>query len=149
MSPPFPRQHRHTHWCIQHQAAGSWGLGQAVCGRAQGQAWGKGSWALRLLLQLGDHQFLLEEEKAPLAPLWAVAQSHVRAQHRLITAENLPAEQRAGVVRKAAPSAAGPGRARVLPSCGGAYLGPKQLQARPILPGSGGPGLAARSQASH
>lgn len=78
----------------------------------QGQGWGKGSWALRVLPQLGDHHFLLEEEKAPLAPLAAPGQPHVRAQHRLGVGESLPAEQRAAGMRKAA---AGPGRARVSP----------------------------------
>ncbi len=60
---------------------------------SQGQGWGKGSWALRVLLQLGDDQFLLEEEKAPLAPLAAPGQPHVCAQHRLGIAESLSAEQ--------------------------------------------------------
>ena len=75
----------------------------------QGQGWGKGSGALRVLPQLGDDQFLLEEEKAPLAPPVAPGQPHVCAQHRLGVGESLPAEQRAAGMRKAA--AARPGRA--------------------------------------
>ena len=90
-------------------------------GWCQGQGWGKGSWALRLLLQLGDDQFLREEEKAPLAPLAAPGQPHVRAQHRLGVGESLPAEQRAAGMRKAA--AAGPGRARMSLSHGGSLPG--------------------------
>ena len=81
---------------------------------AQGQGWGKGSWALGVLLQLGDDQLLLEEEKAPLAPLAAPAQPHVRAQHRLGIGESLPAEQRAAGMRKA--TAAAPGPARLSPT---------------------------------
>ena len=88
---------------------------------SQGQARGKGSWAPRVLLQLGDDQFVLEEEKAPLAPLAAPAQPHARAQHRLGVAESLPAEQRALGMSNAA--AAGPGGARVSPSRGGSPPG--------------------------
>lgn len=95
----------------------------------QSQGWGKGSWALKVLLHLGHHQFLLEEEKALLTHLWAAAQSHGRAQHGLTAAENLPAVQRAAAVRKAAPCAVGPGCAHVSPSCGGACPEPKQLLA--------------------
>lgn len=136
--PPAARQHLPAHCCVQPQGPGAWGLGQAGCARAQGQGWGEGSRAAGLLLKLGHHQLLLKEEKVPLAGLWAAAQSHGRAQHRLLAADNLPAEQRAAPVRKAAPSATDPGRGRVSPSWGGAYLEPKQLQARPILFGTGG-----------
>ena len=87
----------------------------------QGQGWGKGSGALRVLPQLGDDQFLLEEEKASLAPPVAPGQPHVRAQHRLSVGESLPAEQRAVGMRKAV--AEGPGRARPSPSPGGSLPG--------------------------
>ena len=66
---------------------------QLSLGWWRGQGWGKGSRAQRLFLQLGDGQFLREEEKAPLAPPAAPAQPHVRAQHSLDVAESLPAEQ--------------------------------------------------------
>jgi len=73
---------------------------------SQGQGWGEGSWALGLLLQLGDDQFLREQEKAPLAPAAAPGQPHICAQQRLGIAESLPAEQsraeqRAAGMRKA------------------------------------------------
>ena len=96
------------------------GAGVSLCW-CQGQGWGQGSWAGRVLPQLGDDQFLREEEKAPLAPLAAPGQPHVRAQHRLGAGESLPAEQRAAGMRKG--SGAGPGRARVSPSRGGSPPG--------------------------
>lgn len=121
------------HWCLQHRGAGAWGWCQGVPGPGLGAR----IWALRVLPQLGDHQFLVEEEQAPLAPLAAPGQPHVCAQHRLGVAESLPAEQRAAGMSNA--SAAWPSCARVSPSPGGAHLEPQQQLAWPILPGRGGP----------
>ena len=42
-----------------HQGAGAWGCCRGVPALGPGQGWGKGSWALRVLLQLGNEQFLL------------------------------------------------------------------------------------------
>ena len=121
------------HWCLQHRGAGAWGWCQGVPGPGLGAR----IWALRVLPQLGDHQFLVEEEQAPLAPLAAPGQPHVCAQHRLGVAESLPAEQSAAGMSNV--SAAWPSCARVSPSPGGAHLELQQQQAWPILPGRGGP----------
>lgn len=107
------------HWCIQHTGPGAGG--QGVPALEPGPGMGQGQLSRRVLPQLGDHQFLLEEEKAPLAPLAAPGQLHVCAQHRLCIGESVPAEQSTAGIRKAA--AAGPGRAPLSPSHGGSPPG--------------------------
>jgi len=120
------------HWGIQHRGPQAWGWCQGVSALLPGPRWRKGSQGLRVLLQLGDHQFLREQEKPPLAPLVAPGQPHVRAQHR-----SLPAEQSAVAMSNAA--AAGPACARVSLHPVAAHLEPQQQLAWPIPPGTGGP----------
>lgn len=69
---------------LVHPAKRSWagGFGQTSCAWAQKQGEGKGRWAVRLLLQLGEHQFLLEEEKAALTPSAAPQDPTTWQQHQ-------------------------------------------------------------------
>ena len=87
-SPLAPACHGHGHWCIQHQGAVGLGLllgcpcsGALVPGPGLGR---KGSWALPVLLGLGDDQGVSEEEEVPLLPLaTALGHPHALPEQRL------------------------------------------------------------------
>jgi len=145
----------HRHWCIEHQGGGVWGGCQGVPAVVAGAGKGKGSWALGLLLQLGDDQLLWEQEKASLTPLAAPSQPHIHAQQRLGIAESLPAEQsraeslpaeqsRAVGMRKAA-GAAGLGRSCVSGARGEPTWSHSSSWPGPSHPGQEGPRWAPRT----
>lgn len=148
-SPLAPACHGHGHGCIQHQGARGLGLllgcpcsGALVPGPGLGR---KGSWALPVLLGLGDDHTVLEEEEVPLLPLaTALGNPHVLPEQRLgqclvrrallVGARVIPAGQMALGMSKVA--AAGPGCASVSPSCGGTHLDPQQQSHCPIPTGA-------------
>ncbi|XP_061200855.1 uncharacterized protein LOC133207741 [Neopsephotus bourkii] len=149
-SPLVPACHGHRRGCIQQQGAGGLGLllgcpcsGALVPGPWFGR---KGSWALPVLLCLGDDHAVLEEEEVPLHPLAvALGHPHMHPQQRLgrclvrrallLGVRVIPAGQMASSMSKAA--ALGCSCASASPSHGGTRLDPQQQSHWPILTGPG------------
>ena len=147
-SPLVPACHGHGHRCIRDQGAGRLGLLLGCpysCALVPGPGLGrKGSWALPVLLGLGDDQGVSEEEEVPLLPLaMSLGNPHVLPEQRLVQclvrrallvgARVIPAGQTALGMSKVA--AAGPSCPSASPSCGGTHLDPQQQSHCPIPTG--------------